>query len=133
LSSQDNQDLTQYEDQNYLHTKNQDNPHHNDLASLDTIIHHETLMKIILQDTLYDDPFLYMCHFFRSLNEDNRLTYSTIRKHSHLDARQTLLGPFFFWPRRPPPKSNILIIHFLFSWARRPPPKPNIYFFCQNP
>jgi hypothetical protein len=60
---QDDQDLPQHE--------NQDNPHHNVLVSFDTIIHHETLMKIILQDTSYDDPFLYVCHSSRSHDEKN--------------------------------------------------------------
>jgi hypothetical protein len=116
--SQNDQDLTQHKNQDYSYQEGQDNPHHNDLVSLNTIIHYEALMKIILQDTSYDDSFLYMCHFFRL--------------HPHLDARRTLLGSFFLWPRRPPPKSNILIVHFVFPWTRRPPSNSNIFFFSKS-
>jgi hypothetical protein len=46
--------------------KNQNNPYHNDLASLDIIIH----LIIILQDTSYDDPFLsYVIHLARMMKK----------------------------------------------------------------
>jgi hypothetical protein len=74
---QDVQDLPQHE--------NQDNPHHDILVSLDTIIHHETLIKIILQDTLYNDPFLYVCHSSRSHDEKNHLIHLKIKSRLPLD------------------------------------------------
>jgi hypothetical protein len=82
---QDVQDLTQQKNQDYFNQEDQDNPHHNDLASLEIIIHHETLMKIILQDTLYDDPFLYVCRSSHSHDEETRLIHIKIRPHLHLD------------------------------------------------
>jgi hypothetical protein len=43
--------------------------------------------------------------------------------------KPNLLIVHFLWTRRPPPKPNIFIVHLLFSWARRSPPKPNILFY----
>jgi hypothetical protein len=111
----DNDSTFDEEAQDYPHKKNQNNPHHNNLASLDTIIHQKVLIKMILQDGSHDDQFLYMCHSSRSHDEETHLTYSKLRKHSHIDASQRLLGHIFLWPQRSPPKPNILIIHFIFS------------------
>jgi hypothetical protein len=82
---QDDQDLTQQKNQDYSDQEDQDNPHHNDLASLEIIIHHEALMKIILQDTLYDDLFLYVCRSSRSHDEKTHLIHLKIRPHLNLD------------------------------------------------
>jgi hypothetical protein len=76
---QNDQDLTPQEDQDYLIQEYQDNPHHNDLALLDIIIHHEVFIKIILQNTLYDDFFLCMCCLSRSHHMTKKLTSSTRR------------------------------------------------------
>jgi hypothetical protein len=111
----DNDSTLDQEAQDYPHQNDQDNPHHNNLASLDTIIHQKVLIKMILQDASNDDQFLYVCHSSCSRDEETHLTYSKLRKHSHIDASQILLGHIFLWSQRSPPKTNILIIHFIFS------------------
>jgi hypothetical protein len=72
------QDSTHHEEQNSPHQEDQDNPYYNDIVSFDTIIHQEALMTLILQDTSYDDPFLYVCHSSRSHNEVTCLIYSKL-------------------------------------------------------
>jgi hypothetical protein len=129
---QEIQDSNHQEDEDKdstLDQKDENNPLHQAFASLDTIIHQEAPMKIIPQDTSIDDQFLYMYRSSRLHGNTIHLPNLKLRKHSRIDTRRIFFGHIFLWPQRPPPKPNILIIHFIFSWAKRPPPKSNIFLF----
>jgi hypothetical protein len=130
---QEIQDSNHQEDEDKdstLDKKDEDNPLHQVFTSLDTIIHQEAPMKIIPQDTSIYDQFLYMYRSTRLHGNTTHLPNSKLRKHSRIDTRRIFFGHIFLWPQRPPPKSNILIIHFVFCFlAKRPPPKPNIFLF----
>jgi hypothetical protein len=64
---QDDQDLPQHEIKTILATTFLSHLTQLSIMRLMKII----LMKIILQDTSYDDPFLYVCHSSRSHDEKN--------------------------------------------------------------
>jgi hypothetical protein len=53
-------------------------------------------MKIILHDTSYNDPFLYVCRSSRSHDETTQLIQLKIKPHLHLDMGQTFFGSIFF-------------------------------------
>jgi hypothetical protein len=86
---------THHEEQDFPHQEDQDNPHYNDIASFDIIIPQETLMTLILQETLNDDHFLFMYHSSRLHDNKTHFTYSKLRKHSRIDARHFFVIFFF--------------------------------------
>jgi hypothetical protein len=131
---QNNQDsidknfILEQEDQDSIHLDDQNSTHHEDQDLLNILPHsiqYETSIINSLQETSYKDPFQIVCH--SSSLHSSMIVHENqfIWRQLSFETGQTSLGIILLWPRRPPPKPNLLIVHFL--WARRPPPKSNIF------
>jgi hypothetical protein len=141
--------------QDSTHLDDQYSIHHDDEHSLNILPHsiqYEASIINFLQEISYKDSFQFVCHF-SSLHSSMVVQENQfIWRHLSFETGRTFLGHILLWPRRPPSKPNLLIVHFLwarrsspkpnifivhllFSWARRPPPKSNILFclFFYNP
>jgi hypothetical protein len=98
---QENQDSTHQDNHDSIDKdstfdqEDENNPLNKVFASLNIIIHQETLMKIILQDTSNDDQFLYMYRSSRLHDNKTHLSYSKLRKHFCIDARRIFFDHIF--------------------------------------
>jgi hypothetical protein len=105
------------EDQDSTHLDDQNSTHHEDQDSLNILPHsiqYEASIINSLQKTSYKDPFRFVCHS-SSLHSSMVVQENQfIWRHLSFEMGRIFLGHILLWPRRPPPpKPNLLFVHFL--------------------